>query len=383
MSESGESGIPPVEQPAAARSGIGLAVIALILPVVAGTVLFFVKSFWLNLGISAATVLTTSVLVAIDARRLGNVDSNGKSRESPLLLFAGMCLLWIIVYPLAFFRRKHFGGPNLGVWSIAVVLFFGGGPLLYALLVPAELPSCTSSVVAQLLEQTIRGLPIGDRIRSVDSYREVRYDETVDTRHGECVAHTETGDIPVKFAVEWLDRKAGKFQVRILPSDLPSCDSPNVVQVLEQVIRGTPAGATMKSIDGYRELRYDSHPEVRQCACVLHADSGNNPLNFVVEWRDRDKGLFQVRVLTVELPSCTRPEVAQVLEQAIRSTPAGARVRFIDGHRELSFDPEANVRHGECVAHTETGDIPVRFVVEWQDRGQGRFLVRIVESAAR
>lgn len=38
------------------------------------------------------------------------------------------------------------------------------------------------------------------------------------------------------------------------------------------------------------------------------------------------------------------------------------------GHRELSYYRNANVRHGECVAHTNSGDIPVKFIVEWRDR---------------
>src|SRR5262245_30761905 len=91
------------------RIGPALPVAALILPVVAGSVLLFVTSFGLVLAISAATVVGSSLLMAIDASRLGRTDLKGRRRESPAVLFLGMCLLWIVVYPLAFFRRRHFG----------------------------------------------------------------------------------------------------------------------------------------------------------------------------------------------------------------------------------------------------------------------------------
>lgn len=118
MSASDENRTESPAPPRSGRLGVGLVAVALILPVLAGVVLLFVASFGLALAISAATVLVSSILVAIDARRLGNVDLMGRQRESAGVLFLGMCLLWIIVYPLAFFRRRHFGGPNLAIPAI-------------------------------------------------------------------------------------------------------------------------------------------------------------------------------------------------------------------------------------------------------------------------
>ena len=34
-----------------------------------------------------------------------------------------MILLWMVVYPLAFFRRSRFGGPHLGIPGAGVALF--------------------------------------------------------------------------------------------------------------------------------------------------------------------------------------------------------------------------------------------------------------------
>ncbi len=366
-----ESLAPPTR-----HTGVGLVVAALILPVIAGTVLFFVTSFGLALGISAATVIASAALVAIDARRLGNVDLTGRVRESAGLLFVGMILLWIVVYPLAFFRRRHFGGPNLAIPAVIVAVFLGLGPLLYSVLIPPGLPSCTSPEVVQLLDQLIRGRAEVASAKSIDGHHELSYDRDADVRHGQCVVHTDGGDIDVKYLVEWADRDKGQFAVRIFPAVLPSCASPEVVQLLERLIRRASAGASAKSIDGHREVSYDRDADVRHGQCVVHTDAGDIDVKYLVEWLDHDQGQFAVRIPPTDLPSCTSPEVVQVLEQVIRGTPAGMSVKSIDGHRELSYDRDADVRHGQCVVHTDTGDVNVKYLVEWRDRDQGQFVVR-------
>ena len=368
--------IEPAEKP---RLSLGLVGVALTLPVLSGVLLCFVTSFAVALGIGAATVVVTAVLVAIDASRLGKIDLKGRQRESAGLLFAGMCLLWIVVYPLAFFRRSAFGSPNLGFVALFVAAFFAAGPYVASMVIPARLPSCTSAEVVRVLEQVIRSTPVGATTKSIDGHRELRYDRSAKVRHGECIAHTDSGDIPVKFIVEWQDREKALFQVRLSEPELPSCTSAEVVRVLEQVIRSTPVGATTKSIDGHRELRYDRSANVRHGECIAHTDSGDIPVKFIVEWQDREKALFQVRLSEPELPSCTSAEVVRVLEQVIRSTTVGATTKSVDGHRELRYDGSANVRHGECVAHTDSGDIPVKFIVEWQDREKGLFQVQILD----
>ena len=279
------------------ESGLGLVSVALILPIISGVILCFVKSFPIALGISAAIVFTTAVLVALDARRLGEVDLNGRKRENAGLIFVGMLAMWIVFYPLAFFRRSAFIAPNLGFLALLVALFFVSAPFVSSMLMPVQLPSCNSPEVAQLLEQVIRSTPVGAATKSIDGHREVSYDSTTNIRHGECVAHTDNAVIPVKFFVEWQDKKKGLFQVRLPDPELPSCNSREVAQVLEQAIRSTPVGAATKSIDGYRELSYDSTANIRYGECVVHTDAGDIPVKYIVEWQDKTKGLFQVRIL--------------------------------------------------------------------------------------
>jgi hypothetical protein len=78
------------------------------------------------------------------------------------------------------------------------------------------------------------------------------------------------------------------------------------------------------------------------------------------------------------LPSCTSPEVATLLDQIIRSSLVGTTLKSIDGHCELNYNHDADVRYGRCVAHTNAGELPVEFIVEWQDRKKGLFQVRTV-----
>ncbi len=279
------------------RVGNGLVAVALILPVIAAVVLMFVTSFGLALAISGATVVLSSVLVALDAHRLENVDLTGRTRESAIILFLGMCALWIGVYPYAFFRRRKFGGPDLFVPSLLVAVFFLVGPVLRAILVPPGLPSCTSREVVNLLEEIIHKTPIGARAKSIDGHIELSYDRAADRRTGQCVAHLDGKDVVVNYIVQWRDRKQNLFEVRIPPPDLPSCTSQEVAQLMAEVIRKTPVGAKAKSVDGFRDLSYDRAADRRTGQCVAHLESGDTPVKFIVQWRDRDKGQFEVRVI--------------------------------------------------------------------------------------
>ena len=281
--------------PPVARAGIGLAIAALVLPVVAAIVLFFVKSFWPALALSAATVIVTSILLAIDAHRLAGSDPTKQRGESPGLLLLGMLALWIVFYPFAFFRRKRFGGPNLVIPSILVALFFFLGPLAQSLYVPAGLPDCSSPEVMQALAQAMKQVPLGSPVKSIGGHHELTYDRKADRRAGECVVHTATGDVVVEYTVAWGDRAKGEFEVRTVPI-LPACTSPDVAKVVENIVRGTKAGARLKSIDGYREISYDRANERRKGECALHLEDADVPAKFEIRWRDRSTGEFLVEL---------------------------------------------------------------------------------------
>ncbi len=158
------------------------------------------------------------------------------------------------------------------------------------------LPTCTSPEVVRLLETVFRKSRVGAKAKSIDGHREVRYDRAKARRIGECLAHTEGGDIVVKYFVQWQDREKTHFEVGVPTADLPECTSRAVVQLLEKVIRGTPEGAKVTSIDGHREVSYDRAQDRRTGRCVAHIAGEDIVVEYIVEWRDRDAGQYQVLI---------------------------------------------------------------------------------------
>ena len=282
--------------PAVRRVGSGLVIAALILPMVAMPVLLLAHADLSVIGISLAIVVSSALLVAIDAYRLGNVEPTGRKSEPAIILFLGMCCMWVLVFPYAYFRRRRFQGPDLRIPAVLVTFSYMVGPFLIGFLVPPSLPSCTSAEVVGVLDGLLRNTYTGTTIKSVDGHRQVSYDRTASRRQGECVIHTDEADTPVAYYVEWKNADRNEFQVW-LPPELPRCTSAEVVGLLEQLIRGTPAGATVTVIDGHRDISYTPQADSRRGECVAHADGADIPMAYVVKWEDRDKGRFTVRVM--------------------------------------------------------------------------------------
>jgi hypothetical protein len=322
------------------------------------------------------------VLLAVDAYRLGRANPAARQPDSPAALLLGIILIWIVVYPLAFFRRSRIGGPHLGLAAIGAALFFAAGPLVHALLRPAELPSCTNPMVVDLVDKTLRGTPDGASIDSISGHREVRYDRDRDVRHGVCVIRTEDAEFDLEYWVEWEDQSAGRFQVKCqtLPVTLPRGDSEKVVEVLAEVLASTDLGGAVQTIEDHQELRYDKTEDVRYCKCSVRTSEGVKEVSYVVEWLDRENAYFGVRVPPTDLPRCTDSEVLKVLERLIRGAPVGRFVRSIDGHREVSYEAASEVRVGECIVHLTDEDLSLAYLVTWKDRERGAFQVRILDE---
>jgi hypothetical protein len=298
--------------PSVPSAGVGLAGVALVAPVVAGAALFFVTSFYVSLGINGATVLVTSILLCVDAFRLARKDPSVRYGGGWEALFIGMIFIWIIGFPFAFYRRSRFAKPNLTIPAIAVALFFAGGPFLYRLLVPPDLPACTSAEVAQVVDRIVRQSSLGPSVKSIDGFRELSFDREATERHGQCVVHTDAQEIEVKYLVRWMDRSTRQFEVRIPAPEVPSCTSPEVTQLLNQIIRKTSIGPSVKSIDGFREVRFDPKANNRQGRCVVHTDEGDIDFQYEVHWSQKVEGRFEVIAQPVnpapETP--TRPPLA-------------------------------------------------------------------------
>ena len=117
---------------------------------------------------------------------------------------------------------------------------------------------------------------------------------------------------------------------------------------------------------------------------MAHIDDKEIVVSYIVQWRDLRRGQFEVVVPPISmlvLPSCTSPEVVRLLETVIWKSPVGAKVKSIDGHREVLVTiAYRNARKGECVTHTEGGDIVVKYFVRWQDKEKTHFEVGTIPS---
>ena len=111
---------------------------------------------------------------------------------------------------------------------------------------------------------------------------------------------------------------------------------------------------------GRRDRRPDS----------LGGDEGEVEIQYQVFWQDRDVNYYRLFVSPTELPECSNSEVIKTLETLIRDGYPNQKIIAIESHREQRFDPETEVRYGECVMKTEEGSFDLLFSVEWQDQSK-------------
>jgi hypothetical protein len=287
------------------QHGETLAVFALLLPLVAQGVILacHVDSAGIAMALGYGTIAVTALVLAVDAALMGTTDLDGRQRSSPVALFFGMLLLWIICYPVVFFRRRHFGRPNLGPLALLVAGFFVGVPLLYNFarfgIAGGGVPTCTSREVIAMVDGIIRQSPVGPSVRSISDHRETSHDPALQIRKGQCLVKTQTETITATFSVKIVDRKNGTFQVDvdpIIPEAPPFCTDRDVIAHLENVIRAGPNGHLLKSVAGHEEVRYDRENKSRHGRCRVTMQGWTGNVAYKVYWVDRKTGLFQVDI---------------------------------------------------------------------------------------
>jgi hypothetical protein len=283
--------------------GETLAVLALLLPLLAQglSLACHFDSLDAEMALSWGAVVVTALVLAVDAALLGAVDLQGTRRSGPAALFFGVLLLWIICYPCAFFRRRHFGRPNLGPLAVLVAGFFVAAPWLhnYARFGGAGdgVPTCTSREVIGMVDDMVRQGPVGPSVQSIGGHRETGYDPVSQTRKGECLVKTPTETITVTYRVKVLNRANGTYQVEvgpILPEGPPSCADAEVVALVERLIREGPNGHLLQAVAGHEEVRYDRERKVRHGRCRVTLQGGAADVAYKVYWLDRRTGQFQV-----------------------------------------------------------------------------------------
>ncbi len=289
------------------------AVLALLLPVIALCALFLgnFDSVPVELGIAIGTVVGTAILLAVDAASIGTVDLKGTSRQGVGAVLVGVMLLWFVFYPAAFFRRRHFGRPNLGILALVVAALFASGPLVKAiggfdLLRAGDPPSCSSAEVVRLVNKTLDDSPAGPSIVSIRDHREIHYDPAARVRHGQCMVVTETSSTAVNYQVKWQDARQRIMHVQVEPyfsPDPPSCTSAEVTGMVESLIKNGAPGRDVIRVNEFKESRYDKASKTRHGLCTVHigrfvagriGPPESFPVAFRVQLVDQKKGQFQV-----------------------------------------------------------------------------------------
>src|SRR5262245_48641923 len=145
------------------------------------------------------TIAVTALVLAVDAAFMGTTDLHGAQRSSPVALFFGVLLLWIVFYPVTFFRRRHFGRPNLGPLALLVAGFFVAVPFFHNFarfgIAGDGVPTCTSREVIGMVDDIIRQSAVGPSVQSIRDHREISHDAANQIRKGQCLVKTQTETI--------------------------------------------------------------------------------------------------------------------------------------------------------------------------------------------
>ncbi len=302
---SGPESSRPEETGRRSDQGETLAVLALLLPLVAQGVALAGRfdSSDMGMALGLGTVVATALLLAVDAALLGTIDRHGFRRAGPGALALGMILFWIIYYPAAFFRRQHFGRPNLGPLAILVAVFFVAAPFVQRFLafgvVGVEPPTCTSREVVAMVDDLIRKSPVGASVRSVSGHREISYDPGRQTRKGQCLVNTQSETITASYNVKILNPSNGTFGVDVepfIPSDPPSCTDPDVTALVGRLVRNELGGSPLITVAGHEEVRYDRERKIRYGRCRVTLAGRTDDVVYKVSWVDQKTGQYQVEI---------------------------------------------------------------------------------------
>lgn len=178
-----------------------------------------------------AVVVLSALAVYADARRLkiGKTGQGGLGDMSPVGWAAATLFLWVVAFPYYLVKRNALkeaalANPKEPARAARDLVFLL--PMTFAAIglagqfgLPAKLPKCTGADAVALANQTVkatiaeRKLPI--QFKMLNDFKEIQHNDTA--RTCSCAFVTDKGAEVMNFSLTWLDKDAGKFQLRILP----------------------------------------------------------------------------------------------------------------------------------------------------------------------
>lgn len=349
---------------------------ALLLPPLMAAGIVFASSENAAWVLSGGTVLATALLLTMDVFLVARCRRQRTADLQPLVTFLSVLLFWIMGYPMTFFRRRAYAGPDLAWASLGSAALFVAGPAVVLLLQSPELPTGNSPAVLSLMQQLIQDAlqrrVIGQISLAVDDNRS-------DTQvGGHCIVSVDGTPVKIAYRIEWQDRDARQFSLKL--TLLPSCASARTISLAEMLIRQSLQDIGVQRVYGFRDINFEPLAEERLGECVAETEAGEITLHYRVEWLDRDTGEIQVSVFT--LPSPTSKEVRGLLQQILPSILPDVEITAIDGHRETHSDWKAMRRFGVCQVHADGEVLEIRYQVRWANSKRGEYIVELVGDDA-
>ena len=359
------SGVPPSSS---------FAVAALLLPPLMALAIVFAPSANAAFVLRGATVLATALLLAMDVHLLARCRRRRTADLQPLVTLLSVILFWIVCYPLTFFRRRVYAGPNLAWASLGSVALLLSGPVVAILWQSPELPKGYSPEVLPLMHRLIQdAFPhqmIGEISVAVDDSRS---DVQVD---GHCIVRINGTPVKVSYRIEWQDRDSGQYSLRL--TLLPGCASAQAISVAEVLIRKALKDIGVQRVYGYRDIDFTPLSEYRLGECVAETEAGEITIQYQVEWLNHET--HEIQVLVFVLPSPTSEDVRGIIDQVLSSVLPGMEITSIDGHRETHSDWKAGRRFGVCQVHADGELLEIKYVVRWKDSEHREFIVELLRD---
>jgi hypothetical protein len=263
------------------------------------------------------------------------------------------------------------------VFGIAVAFLFVPW-LINAWTKPAQLPACDAQEVTVIIQQlAAREFP-GRTVNGVLAPHEVASDSDLQERRGSCVVLVDDERISVPYLIKWSDQKRGIFSVALML--LPQADAPSVIELIEPQLRMQLQEFHITGIDDFREVEFDRQNQERRCTCVVHTESTDIVVPYVVRWHSREQIEYEVRAFV--LPGPMSEDIREGLHEFLEQAFAEHEISAIDNYREIRANWEAGERIGACTVHLEQENVDVRFRIQWKDQYLGMYSLELIQEDA-
>jgi hypothetical protein len=277
-----------------------IAIVMLMVPIVAGVVMWFAVPLRLTGAydalIGSGAIVATAVLGYFSIRQMALRENRTASHyhgslSSPAFMYLAILFFWIILYPVHFVIRWRMGGRNLIIPGIiATAVYFA--QIVQPFLVEAELPPVDDAEALALVKQLIEADP-ALRPANVKNAVEVSFDAAQQRRVGRCTLAAKHGDEPIEYTINWKDRQSGLWQVELRPY-LPAVDSKEVIDVLNGLVQAQQGFEAR--IRNPVQTSYDSAKQKRSGVANVNTRNGEARITYTVEWDNRAKGMFRVDI---------------------------------------------------------------------------------------